>query len=182
MKVITEQKVPIKLWVTDLEEGALEQAKNLANLPFAVSHVALMPDAHQGYGMPIGGVLATKNCVWLLQKRYIPFCDPNLEYDDEGNRLNLEAYDEFAPENIPDEACWNTEAVFLTRHEAYETAKRREYNYGKQDIDWRIYGVPCHGMITEKLASTGVNQEFIDGEVEKYNEIRKEWEEDKVKE
>lgn len=58
-----DQKVPIKMWLDDIEEGALSQAKNLANLPFAFKHVAIMPDAHQGYGMPIGGVLATKNVV-----------------------------------------------------------------------------------------------------------------------
>ncbi|CAK8724888.1 hypothetical protein GMJAKD_15050 [Candidatus Electrothrix aarhusensis] len=51
------------LWLNDLEDGALEQAKHLANLPFAFRHIALMPDAHQGYGMPIGGVLATEGVV-----------------------------------------------------------------------------------------------------------------------
>jgi tRNA-splicing ligase RtcB len=55
--------VPIKSWVTDLEKGALNQAKNLASLPFVYSHIALMPDAHQGYGMPIGGVMATEGVV-----------------------------------------------------------------------------------------------------------------------
>lgn len=50
-------RVPIKSWAPDLEGSALEQAKNIANLPFALRHVALMPDAHAGYGMPIGGVL-----------------------------------------------------------------------------------------------------------------------------
>jgi tRNA-splicing ligase RtcB len=58
--VITSEKVPIKLWLDDIEDGALEQAKNLANLPFVFKHVAIMPDSHQGYGMPIGGVIATK--------------------------------------------------------------------------------------------------------------------------
>ena len=67
-KVISTEKVPIKMWLNDIEEGALEQAKNLANLPFVFKHVALMPDSHQGFGMPIGAVLATKgviscNCV-----------------------------------------------------------------------------------------------------------------------
>ena len=57
------QKVPIKSWVIDLEYGALEQAKNISNLPFVFRHVALMPDCHQGFGMPIGGVMATKNVV-----------------------------------------------------------------------------------------------------------------------
>ncbi len=62
-KVISSEKKPIKLWLDDLETGALEQAKHLANLPFVFRHIALMPDAHQGYGMPIGGVLATKGVV-----------------------------------------------------------------------------------------------------------------------
>jgi len=62
-KVISENKVPIKLWLDDMEDGAMEQATNLANLPFAFKHVAIMPDSHQGYGMPIGGVLATKDVI-----------------------------------------------------------------------------------------------------------------------
>lgn len=58
IKQITTEKLPIKLWLADIEQGALEQARNLANLPFAYKHIALMPDCHQGFGMPIGGVLA----------------------------------------------------------------------------------------------------------------------------
>ena len=63
MNVISSEKIPIKLWLDDLEGGALDQAKNLANLPFAFKHIAMMPDSHWGYGMPIGGVLATKNII-----------------------------------------------------------------------------------------------------------------------
>jgi tRNA-splicing ligase RtcB (3'-phosphate/5'-hydroxy nucleic acid ligase) len=59
MKVIDSEKFPIKMWLEDIEDGAVAQLKNLANLPFAFKHVAVMPDCHQGYGMPIGGVLAT---------------------------------------------------------------------------------------------------------------------------
>lgn len=63
--VITTEKIPIKLWleVEEMEEGALEQARNLANLPFAYKHIAIMPDTHVGYGMPIGAILATKGAV-----------------------------------------------------------------------------------------------------------------------
>lgn len=58
------QRVPLKVWSeTPIEQGALDQALNLTRLPFALSHVALMPDAHQGYGMPIGGVLFTDRVV-----------------------------------------------------------------------------------------------------------------------
>lgn len=63
MKVIATEKVPIKMWLDDIEDGALDQARNLANLPFVFKHIAIMPDAHQGYGMPIGGVMATKGVV-----------------------------------------------------------------------------------------------------------------------
>ena len=45
-----------------IEEGALFQMETAMKLPVTVGG-ALMPDAHQGYGLPIGGVLATRNSV-----------------------------------------------------------------------------------------------------------------------
>lgn len=45
-----------------IEQGALDQMNIAMRLPITVSG-ALMPDAHQGYGLPIGGVLATKNAI-----------------------------------------------------------------------------------------------------------------------
>lgn len=45
-----------------IEDGALEQMKVAMQLPITIGG-ALMPDAHQGYGLPIGGVLATKNAI-----------------------------------------------------------------------------------------------------------------------
>lgn len=63
MKTILGERIPIKLWLDNLEDGAMEQVKNLANLPFAFKHIAIMPDSHQGYGMPIGGVMATDNVI-----------------------------------------------------------------------------------------------------------------------
>jgi len=46
----------------NIEEGALKQMNVAMHLPVTVAG-ALMPDAHQGYGLPIGGVLATKNAI-----------------------------------------------------------------------------------------------------------------------
>ena len=57
-----ESPAPYQIWGEGLEQGALDQMKNAARLSVAVSG-ALMPDAHQGYGLPIGGVLATENAV-----------------------------------------------------------------------------------------------------------------------
>lgn len=67
MYTIDTEKLPILVWAeqSDLAgfEEAIGQAKNLANHPLARQHVALMPDFHVGYGMPIGGVFATKGGV-----------------------------------------------------------------------------------------------------------------------
>ena len=48
--------------LSDIEQGAIDQMDIATRLPVAVE-AALMPDAHQGYGLPIGGVLATENVV-----------------------------------------------------------------------------------------------------------------------
>ena len=53
---------PYRIWGDNLEPDALTQMRNACNLSVAVSG-ALMPDAHVGYGLPIGGVLATKDAV-----------------------------------------------------------------------------------------------------------------------
>src|ERR671918_994350 len=57
-----ESDAPYGIWGENLESEALTQMRNACKLPVAVSG-ALMPDAHVGYGLPIGGVLATRNAV-----------------------------------------------------------------------------------------------------------------------
>jgi tRNA-splicing ligase RtcB len=49
-------------WGEDLEDEAVMQMEKACLLPVSVAG-ALMPDAHVGYGLPIGGVLATENSV-----------------------------------------------------------------------------------------------------------------------
>src|SRR5262245_58513914 len=57
-----EQPAPYQVWGEGLDSQALDQMKVAVRLPVAVCG-ALMPDAHVGYGLPIGGVLATDNAV-----------------------------------------------------------------------------------------------------------------------
>ena len=57
------QAAPFRVWgAAAIEAGAMDQMKRAVRLPVALRG-ALMPDAHQGYGLPIGGVLATENSV-----------------------------------------------------------------------------------------------------------------------
>ncbi len=61
-----DMRVPVRIFATRalLEhiagDKSLEQAVNAATLPGLVGHVVVMPDMHQGYGFPIGGVAATE--------------------------------------------------------------------------------------------------------------------------
>ena len=61
-----DMRVPVRLFATRemleqiINDKSLEQAVNAATLPGLVGHVIVMPDMHQGYGFPIGGVAATE--------------------------------------------------------------------------------------------------------------------------
>ena len=57
-----DSDAPYRIWGEGLEPDAVRQLRNACKLPVAVSG-ALMPDAHVGYGLPIGGVLATQDAV-----------------------------------------------------------------------------------------------------------------------
>lgn len=59
VKRIETEGLDVLLWTDDIEPGAWNQIMNLARHPGARKHIAIMPDCHEGFGMPIGGVLAT---------------------------------------------------------------------------------------------------------------------------
>lgn len=58
-----DNRLPIKSWCENVEAEAMVQAQNLANHPETFHHIALMPDCHSGYGMPIGGVIACEEAI-----------------------------------------------------------------------------------------------------------------------
>ena len=60
---LNDKSVDVEIYGSEgIEEGAKHQIYTAGKLPIA-KKAALMPDAHQGYGLPIGGVLATKDAV-----------------------------------------------------------------------------------------------------------------------
>lgn len=64
MKTFEERDAPApyRKWGGDFEQTSIDQMENACRLPVSVAG-ALMPDAHSGYGLPIGGVLATGDVV-----------------------------------------------------------------------------------------------------------------------
>jgi len=60
---LRDAPLPYPIWGREaIDDGSLAQMDNAMRLPVSVAG-ALMPDAHVGYGLPIGGVLATENAV-----------------------------------------------------------------------------------------------------------------------
>lgn len=60
---LREASLPYPVWGREnIDDGSITQMDNAMRLPVSVAG-ALMPDAHVGYGLPIGGVLATENAV-----------------------------------------------------------------------------------------------------------------------
>lgn len=64
-EIFTDAKSPVKAWIKGLpvDEKAMQQVKNLADLPFIFKHVALMPDYHYGCGATVGTVIATIDAI-----------------------------------------------------------------------------------------------------------------------
>ena len=62
MDTINTTGTPIFSWCPEIEKSALDQMIALTKLPF-VKFAALMPDAHTGMTMPIGGVIACENVI-----------------------------------------------------------------------------------------------------------------------
>jgi tRNA-splicing ligase RtcB len=104
-----DMRVPVRLFTTRrmledvMKDKSLEQAVNAATLPGLVGHVIVMPDMHQGYGFPIGGVAATRlpdgvispggigydiNCGVRLLSSRISFEDARSHLDDLATTLN----------------------------------------------------------------------------------------------
>lgn len=98
--------------------GALLQMNTAMKLPVAVAG-ALMPDAHQGYGLPIGGVLATKNAV-------IPYGVGV----DIGCRMALSIFDITESDFIHNQDTYKRELIAHTRFGAghgYHGSQRSEH-------------------------------------------------------
>ncbi len=104
-----DMRVPVRIFATRrlldqvMDDKSLEQAVNSATLPGLVGQVLVMPDMHQGYGFPIGGVAATRypegvispgaigydiNCGVRLLASQIEFADVRSHLSDLANALN----------------------------------------------------------------------------------------------
>jgi tRNA-splicing ligase RtcB (3'-phosphate/5'-hydroxy nucleic acid ligase) len=142
---------PCQIWGNNLESTALQQMMNACKLPVAVSG-ALMPDAHVGYGLPIGGVLATREAV-------IPYAVGV----DIACRMKLTVLD------LPVSALANDQTR-LTRALERETRfgmgasfqSRRQHDV--MDADWRVTSVTSglKDRAWAQLGTSGSGNHFVE--------------------
>lgn len=135
-----------------IEEGAMHQMYQAAKLPISVAG-ALMPDAHSGYGLPIGGVLATNNAV-------IPYGVGV----DIGCRMCLSVFD-INPKELVDKESYFAreinEATLFGSGGQFQQASNHEV------MEHRLfYELPLlkklHGRVWKQLGSSGSGNHFVE--------------------
>src|SRR6187200_3570871 len=143
-----------------IEEGAMHQMYQAAKLPISVAG-ALMPDAHSGYGLPIGGVLATENAV-------IPYGVGV----DIGCRMCLSVFDIDPKELIQKENYFTRElleATLFGSGQQFDQAENHEVMENEL-----FYQMPLlknlHGRAWKQLGSSGSGNHFVEFGVVEINE------------
>lgn len=135
-----------------IEPGALQQMSTAARLPVAVAG-ALMPDAHHGYGLPIGGVLATEGVV-------IPYGVGV----DIGCRMCLSVFD-IAPKELTERVSYFTrelnEATLFGSGSLFQHPSDHEVLYRKE---WNELGLlkGLHERARKQLGSSGSGNHFVE--------------------
>jgi tRNA-splicing ligase RtcB len=152
---------PYRQWGENLEPQSVRQLQNACELPIAVRG-ALMPDAHLGYGLPIGGVLATRNAV-------IPYAVGV----DIACRVKMTVLD--LPAEMPDQDDQRlTGAIHAeTRFGIGSSFKKKRRSHPVLDEDWNFTKLTAglRDKAWAQLGSSGSGNHFVEfGQLEIDNE------------
>ncbi|NLR61839.1 RtcB family protein [Chitinophaga polysaccharea] len=158
--------VPYTVYGKDyIEEGAIRQINNAVRLPVAVAG-SLMPDAHQGYGLPIGGVLAAENAV-------IPYGVGV----DIGCRMCLSILD------LPEHSLYTNEAAYVkeltsyTKFGAGAEWKKREADPILERTEFRDIRFVRNLLdkAAGQLGTSGSGNHFVEWGVVTITDVNNEW-------
>jgi len=142
---------PWRQWGTDLEADAVRQMANACALPVAVAG-ALMPDAHPGYGLPIGGVLATENAV-------VPYAVGV----DIACRMKLTVYDRKA-NIIPGQRDRLANIIESETRFGIGASFKQRRNHDVMDDDWNVSAVTkrLRDKAWTQLGTSGSGNHFVE--------------------
>ena len=142
---------PYRVWGRDLEPEAVKEMKNACKLPVALSG-ALMPDAHVGYGLPIGGVLATHDAV-------IPYAVGV----DIACRMKLSVLD-LPIEALTEQRSRLTNAIERETRFGVGAAFRSQRQHEVMDADWKVTSVTARmkDRAWGQLGTSGSGNHFVE--------------------
>jgi tRNA-splicing ligase RtcB len=149
---VRAEPVPYRTWGSDgIEEASHAQMRQACSVPVATS-AALMPDAHVGYGLPIGGVLACDNAV-------IPYAVGV----DIACRMKL---------SILDMSCKSLDSRFNLYRDALEGGTRfgvgcehrRPQSHPVMDQDWKVTRITRErkDRAWKQLGTSGSGNHFVE--------------------
>jgi len=143
--------VKYRQWGEDLEHDAVMQMEKACLLPVSVAG-ALMPDAHVGYGLPIGGVLATENAVIPYAVGVDIACRMKMTVLDIPMR-DLERHQDRLTRAIAAETRFGVGATFKHRR-----------THEVMDADWSISGVTNQNKdrAWSQLGTSGSGNHFVE--------------------
>jgi tRNA-splicing ligase RtcB (3'-phosphate/5'-hydroxy nucleic acid ligase) len=146
-----EEPASSTVFGSDIDDGALRQLADAAALPVSVA-AALMPDAHVGYGLPIGGVLATDGVVIPYAVGVDIACRMRLTVYD-APATTIEAEHDRLCKVLERETLFGTGASFKTAHD-----------HAVLDEDWAFH--PVVAGVRERaigqLGSSGSGNHFAE--------------------
>ncbi|MDW8299351.1 MAG: RtcB family protein [Anaerolineae bacterium] len=139
---------PYQVWGREqIEHGALQQMERAVRLPISVRG-ALMPDAHQGYGLPIGGVLATHNAVIPYAVGVDIACRMRLTIFDASPHLLDQKRDRFR-KALEENTCFGAGNAWSVprQHPVMDDPMWREHPVARKlkDIAWQQLGTSGSG-------------------------------------
>ena len=147
----TRQPAPWRQWGDDIDAASVEQMRNACELPIAVRG-ALMPDAHLGYGLPIGGVLATSGAV-------IPYAVGV----DIACRMKLSVWD-LPPETLESDHDRLARAIESETRFGLGASftKRRRHRVMDEDWDFTVVTKRSKDKAWSQLGTSGSGNHFVE--------------------
>lgn len=145
------EDAPYRIWGEGLEPDAVRQMQNACRLPVAAAG-ALMPDAHVGYGLPIGGVLATHDAV-------IPYAVGV----DIACRMKMTVLD-LPVGAIADEADRLTQAIERETRFGVGGSFKRRRQHDVMDADWEVTRLTAglKDRAWAQLGTSGSGNHFVE--------------------
>lgn len=150
-KFVRSEPIEYRTWGTDIDRDSHSQMRQACALPMAAG-AALMPDAHVGYGLPIGGVLALENAV-------VPYAVGV----DIACRMKLSVYD-LRPEELDRRRATFRDALVNGTVFGVGRGQEKRVEHPVMDADWSITRVTREkkDVAWKQLGTSGSGNHFVE--------------------